>query len=215
MYSVSEYKYTHRVALQFQCLFLTLLHSGVRRGECLALSWEDIDFQKRELSVFKSTTTVSGKQVIKSPKTRNGYRKIAISEELVNLLKRWRSEQQQTSLELGDLWLGYKGDAFDKNFVFIQSNGEQMHLSTPTHKFREILENHNANCKENEKLPIIRLHDLRHTSATLLISHGVDVRTTASRLGHANPSVTLNFYAEALQSADHVAADTLSAVLSS
>lgn len=215
VYSVADYREHHVIPLQFQCLYLILIHCGLRRGEALALQWADVDFDNCELNINKSTTTIKGKQTIKEPKTRAGYRKVAITNGICDLLKKWETEQMELALGLGNLWNGYTGKEFDRNFIFIQPDtGKQMHLSTVTHKFREILEFHNANCKEDEKLPIIRLHDLRHTSATLLISNGIDVRSTAARLGHASPSVTLNFYAEALESVDHVASDKLGEVLS-
>ena len=117
------------------------------------------------------------------------------------------------ALSMGETWAGKPISDFGKNWIFIQADGKQMHLSTPTHKFREIIEHHNNHCNESEKLPLIRLHDLRHTSATLMISSGVDVRTAANRLGHSSPSLTLNVYAEALRSADQAAAKTLESLI--
>ncbi len=84
-----------------------------------------------------------------------------------------------------------------------------MDLDTPGHKFTEILENYNKNVPEDEQLPLIRLHDLRHTSATLMISEKVDIETVAHRLGHSKPSVTMNVYGHWLKEKDDQAADVL------
>ncbi len=89
-----------------------------------------------------------------------------------------------------------------------------MSVDTPYGRFREAIDNYNSRAKEEDKLPIIRLHDLRHTSATILLAEGVDIRTVAHRLGHAQTSTTLNVYAHALPAADEHAAQVLTEKLS-
>ncbi|CVI65682.1 site-specific tyrosine recombinase XerC [Clostridiales bacterium CHKCI001] len=84
-----------------------------------------------------------------------------------------------------------------------------MDLNTPYHTFKKIIKNYNKTVTESKKLPDIPLHGLRHTSATLLISQNIDVRTISSRLGHAQTSTTMNIYAHSLKKMDEVAADTL------
>ena len=78
-----------------------------------------------------------------------------------------------------------------------------MNLSTPYHTFKGIINKYNATVEdETKKLPNIPLHGLRHTSATLLISENVDVRTVSARLGHAQTSTTMNIYAHSLKKSD-------------
>ena len=85
-----------------------------------------------------------------------------------------------------------------------------MNLDTPYHKFKEVIALYNAQCeKEEDKLPNIRLHDLRHTSATLLLSENVDIETVSHRLGHSKASVTLDVYGHWLKETDEKASDTL------
>ena len=85
-----------------------------------------------------------------------------------------------------------------------------MNLSTPYHAFKKIIKNYNDSVKdESKKLPDIPLHGLRHTSATLLISQNIDVKTVSNRLGHAQTSTTMNIYAHSLKKMDEKAADTL------
>ena len=89
-----------------------------------------------------------------------------------------------------------------------------MYIDTPSKKFVDFLKLYNSSVSApEEKLPIIRLHDLRHTHATMLIGRNVNIETIAERLGHANPSVTLDIYGHALKSMDKVAADVLRNIL--
>lgn len=89
-----------------------------------------------------------------------------------------------------------------------------MGLETPYNAFRRIITNYNEHRAENApELPQIPLHGLRHTAATLLIGHGVDIRTVSGRLGHANTSTTLNIYAEYLKDLDKTASDKLESIL--
>lgn len=83
-----------------------------------------------------------------------------------------------------------------------------MDISTPNKVFQRVIKLYNA---ENEdKLPMITLHGLRHTSATLLISQNIDVKTVSHRLGHSETSTTLDIYTHALEKQDQVAANALS-----
>lgn len=85
-----------------------------------------------------------------------------------------------------------------------------MGLETPYPAFKRIINNYNAHRSEDEpELPFIPLHGLHHTSATLLISQGVDIRTVSGRLGHSNTSTTLNIYSYALKELDKTASDKL------
>ena len=106
-------------------------------------------------------------------------------------------------------------DSFDKNTIFIQMDcGLPMDLASPGHKFKEILTHYNDACKkEANKLPMIRLHDLRHTGATLLLGSGVDIETVSRRLGHSKASVPLDIYAHALPENDKKASDSLADML--
>ena len=88
-----------------------------------------------------------------------------------------------------------------------------MNYSTPYHALQNTIKWYNQSHPENEALPLIPFHGLRHTSATLLIAGKQDVKTVSSRLGHAQTSTTMNIYAHALQEGDQRAADTLETIL--
>ena len=116
----------------------------------------------------------------------------------------------EMAVSLGSKWEGLRGDDYDKNSVFITDTGSQMCVDTPSHKFKEILDMYNATVEdESKKLPIIRLHDLRHTSATLLLSENCDIETVSHRLGHSKASVTLDIYGHALETKDRSASEKL------
>jgi integrase len=118
-------------------------------------------------------------------------------------VKLYREEQLEYRMNIGSAWE-------DGNHLFTQWNGRQMYPSTPYGMFKKIIRWHNESVtKEEYKLPEIPLHGLRHTSATLLISQNVDIRTVSGRLGHAQTSTTTDIYSHFLQKADEAASNTL------
>lgn len=191
--------YTYRqedIGNMFRCFFTLALNTGARRGELCALTWEDIDFESRILHITKAVeyTKASG-QSIKEPKTRNSIRDIPLNSTCINALKKWRAEEMQLSFTCGSAWTGHFGKSFDKNFVFIQQDtGEMIHIQTPADKLEKMIKDYNELHNE-ELIPRIRLHDLRHTFATHLIANNADIITVSKILGHSSPSVTLDIYA--------------------
>lgn len=218
-YEVPEYTQTVTISSQFVAYFTLALFSGFRRGEMIALTWNDIDFDNRTVTVSKAmSNTQSWGQIEKSPKTRSGYRTLKLPSEVFDSLREWKSEQKELSLKVGTMWRGYRGREFGKNHVFIRTDnecGEVMYLDTPYSKLKEIIQLYNSTVKnEKDKLPDIRLHDLRHVSASLMISQNVDIETISRRMGHAETSTTLNIYGHAFESLDDNASNTLENLLS-
>lgn len=145
--------------------------------------------------------------ITKSPKNKSSIREITIPGPIIDLIKKYHTEQLEYKLSIGDQW---KGD----NYVFIQWNGTQMHLATPYGTFKDINRKYNSTIKDDsKKIPDIPMHGLRHTSATLLISENVDIRTVSARLGHAQTSTTMNIYAHSLKKSDEKASDALGNIL--
>ena len=173
---------------------------------------------------------------MKEPKTSAGIRDLVIPSDCIALLKLWKKEQRALCMKLGTAWKGHRDglredgtqDSFEDNTVFIQlDNGLPLHLSTPGHKFAEIIALYNSAIEKEaeqleskaekqkklaEKLPKIRLHDLRHTGATLLLGQNTDIETVSRRLGHSKASVTLDIYGHALPENDRQASDALEAM---
>ena len=219
-YSVSSYTTKRHIPTQYKVYFNLAIIGGFRRGELIALTWEDIDFKEKTISINKSASKVSkkdGGQVIKETKTKASNRTIKMPDQCFDLLRIWKKEEKELSFILGTKWEGYRGKDFDKNHVFIQmDNGQMMNLDTPSHKFRRIIELYNGNCeKEEDKLPVIRLHDLRHTSATLLISAKEDIETISHRLGHSKASVTMDVYGHWMKETDEKASETMGRLFAS
>lgn len=143
----------------------------------------------------------NGQIITKEPKSRAGKRKLTLSNTACTLLREYKAWQDKRKEELGDQWQ-------ECDRLFTQWNGTPIHPQTISDWWRyKFLAKH-------PELPKVRLHSLRHTNATLLISEGVDIRTVSGRLGHAQTSTTLNIYTHALQSRDAAAADCLDNALS-
>ena len=206
-YAVGDYETKKEIPEQLRVLFNLAIYGGLRKGELLALEWSDIDFEADTVSITKSVTVVAGKQLTKEPKTKTSFRTVAIPHFLTQRIKQMKTERTRYRLSLGDYWRG------GENWLFIQDNGLQMNYSTPYQALHDTLTRYNAGKKPEDQLPMIPLHGLRHTSATLLIASHQDIRTVSSRLGHAQASTIMNIYAHALQETDRKAADALENML--
>ena len=205
-YSVGDYERSKEIPEQLRVLFNLAIYGGLRKGELLALEWSDFDFANHTVSVSKSVSVVSGVQITKEPKTKNSVRTVSLPIFLLDRVKRLKKERIAYRLSLGDYWKG-------EEWLFIQDNGQQMSYSTPYSAFHDTLVRYNADKSPDKQLPLIPFHGLRHTSATLLIAGNQDVRTVSARLGHAQPSTTMNIYTHALKETDRKAADALENIL--
>lgn len=214
-FPVSEYVMYKGVPYQLQVYFTIAVYSGFRRGEMIPLTWEDIDFENNTISINKGVAKTKQGPIIKCPKTTSSIRTIELPPICFEMLQKWKIEQMQLPLMLGTRWKAYRGREFDKNFIFIQQEtGKMMDIETPYNRFKDIIRSYNAMQSDDSlKLPDITLHELRHTSATLLIAHGVDIETVSHRLGHAKASVTLDIYGHFMEDMDRTAAKTLASIL--
>lgn len=174
------------------------LFTGCRRGEIVGLKWSDFDLENRTVSIKRSIYKLSdGKAREKEPKTKSSIRTISIPERLCQTLAQYRLQQNRHIAYLGDSWKNL-------DYVFTEENGNVMHPHTPTRQFSRFLKRHN--------IRHLKFHGLRHTSATMLLANGCDIKTVSSRLGHADISTT-NIYVHALESADRQAAKTFDKIL--
>lgn len=214
---LDTYTKERMLPIQFRIFYRLSLFGGLRKGELIALTWEDIDFENNILSINKSAGHIQKGQIIKTTKTTNSNRVVPIPKTEIELLSRWKTEQKNFMLTVGSKWEGYRGKEFDKNNVFIQTNinyGKTMNLSTPYRKFVTFINYYNQTVeKEEDKLPLISLHGLRHTCATLNIALGTDIKTVQAILGHANVQTTLNTYTHAIEEKKREAVNTLEILL--
>lgn len=214
-YHVPEYVQEWKLSLQWRAYFYLALFVGDRRGENISFTWEDINLKTGEVTINKSTAYAERQIYHKSTKTYQSRTPI-IPPVVVAILKQWKAEQLRMCFERGSYWQGHRGNEFDKNFIFIQDNGKQMHPSSPYHMFKKIIRIYNENVAENESEmipPNATQHDLRHTAASILISNNMDPRSVAGVLGHANPTTTLNIYSYFFKSKNQEAADIMQNVL--
>ena len=203
------------VGTQWIVYFNLAIYGGMRRGELLGLTWEDIDYKNRTIRINKSRARTRSGDITKNTKNKYSIRDVTVPQDCIHLLRQWHKEQMMLSLHLQGLWKGYTGKEFDRNFIFIQmETGMPMDVGTPTHKFKEILKMYNETHGPENQLPEITLHELRHTSATLLLANGTDIETVSHRLGHSKASTTLDIYGHAMKKMDSKASDTLESILS-
>ncbi|MEK3731922.1 MULTISPECIES: site-specific integrase [unclassified Paenibacillus] len=143
---------------------------------------------------------------IKEPKTKNSKRKVALPASVLEELREYYAYRVKERDKLGDAWNGRDIEGREWNFVFSHPDGTPFHHERPYLWFRQFI--------MKNGLRYIRFHDLRHTSATLLINQGVHAKIISERLGHGNITTTMNIHGHALRSADQAAADKLDSLFS-
>lgn len=222
-YPVKGYKVAKQYDTQTRCYFTLALLSAMRRGEQIALTWEDIDFTDNTVSINKAVAITKTGVIVKGTKTSSGRRVLQLPTEAFDMLSEWKREEYQLYKDLGTAWKGEKD--FEKTWVFIQADGSRMHPTTPSHKFKQIIKRYNASieikAKETNnkailkmKLPDIHLHDLRHSAITALIASGMDVVSVSHFAGHSKPSITMDVYSHYLQEKDSKMANSLTKAFS-
>lgn len=162
-----------------------LLYTGMRSGECLALRWEDIDFENKVISIKHTLTDVGGKHFLTTPKTKTSKRYISMGDTVYSLLQEHKIHQQELITALGN-------ECLHPEMVFTSNKGNYKDRSCLNTSFKKYLENTEFNH--------ITLHCLRHCNATLLINSGVDLKIVSEHLGHSDVSTTANIYTDVLES---------------
>jgi integrase len=158
--------------------FVLLATTGMRRGEALGLRWRDLDLDAGRLSIVQTITTVREEMVITPPKTARSRRLVSLDPGTVAALRDHRRRQNEERLRVGESWSG------EREFVFTNEIGEPVHPSALSRLF--------VSSVRKAGLPKIRLHDLRHTYATVALAAGVHPKIVSERLGHATIAVTLD-----------------------
>ncbi len=165
-------------------LFRVLAYTGIRRGECLALTWQDINFKQATLSVNKSIAQgTGGKQIIQPPKTNTGKRIIPLDDITLGHLKHWRHAQQRLYLMMG------YNTMHPGQLIFANTKNGMKSLNTPGKWLHAIIDD------KPDEFPRITIHKLRHTHATLLFEAGASIKEVQDRLGDADVDTVMNVYA--------------------
>lgn len=185
--------------LKYKLAIYIDISTGLRLGELMGLKWGHIDLKNGVIQVVEATQYIPKLGTFeKEPKTETSKRKLVLPEPVLNMLNKYKVQQDKQELKLGDKW-------HNTGFIFTQWNGLPMNTYTIGHWFPKFLEKHN--------LKKISFHQLRHTNATMLLKAGMDIKSVSKLLGHASVSTTGNIYAHALQSANETAAQKIGNIL--
>ncbi len=156
--------------------------TGMRRGEVLGVRWADIDFDAARIHVRQALLSVAYELVVSTPKNHRA-RVIDLDPGTVDRLRLHQARQSEERDEWG-------ADYQDGDLVFCKENGEPLHPQTYTQAFERLV--------AKTDIPKIRLHDLRHTHATIALRAGIPPKVISERLGHESPAFTLKQYAHVI-----------------
>lgn len=187
--------------------WLLAITTGMRRGELLGLRWQDVDIARSRVHVRQSVTVgKKGAPIFQEPKTPKARRVIPIPVEVATALHQHRVQQNKARLACGPAWR-------DHDLVFTVADGGPINPGNLLRNMRAIIAKINKDAKkDDERLPVLTIHALRHTHATLLLQQGQNAKVIQERLGHANISMTLSTYAHVLPNMQEEAADAIGAM---
>ena len=216
---------------------LTAYYTGLRVSEVFGLTWDDIDFENKRLTVNKNILKKNQKGGTKGNhisgnsttvwyfgtcKTQSSYRTIEISDTLVNALKKYKNEQEEHEKNYGDSYMKHyskevKNEFTNKPEIKIINACSELEIALPEVKFVFIKNNGVFEGTDSMKYPFkvihyelginCRFHDFRDTHATRLIENGVDVKAVAKRLGHSNIRTTYEIYVRVTDKMEHDSVD--------
>jgi integrase len=179
--------------------FVLLATTGMRRGELLGLRWRDVDVDAGQLAVVQTRSVVGWRTVVAPPKTQRSRRTIYLDAHTVAILREHRQRQRAEQLAAGEDW-----DS-THDLVFRDELGGPIHPEWYSREFELFI--------RHAGVPRIRLHDLRHTFATLALKTGVHPKVVSERLGHATVSITLDLYSHVTPAIARDAADVVAATI--
>ncbi|WP_424768322.1 tyrosine-type recombinase/integrase [Paenibacillus sp. sgz302251] len=154
-------------------------HYGLRRSEVLGLKWDCIDFEEKTVSIKEVRVKYGKEVVVKKPKSDSSQRVLPLMEKIEHYLQILMKQRKKNKLLYGK-------DYIDSGLVCCVPNGSPMKTEYLNHKFKEIL--------AKNGLPHIRFHDLRHSTASYLVKHGVGLKEVQVWLGHSTINITANTY---------------------
>jgi integrase len=171
---------------------------GLRLGEALGLAWEDIDLNKKMLRVRRALQRTKEGLRFVEPKSEQSRRSVSLPAFAVTALERHRALQKKWKFAAGNKWV-------ESGLVFTTSIGTAMDERNVRREFNAIL--------EDAKLPAMRIHDPRHTCASLLLAQGVHPRVVMETLGHSQISITMNTYSHVMPALSVEAAERMNAAM--
>jgi integrase len=178
--------------------WLLLATLGLRRGELLGLSWRDVDLTTGRIAIRNTLVMVDGKPAMAEPKTTKGRRSLTLAPQVLEVVRAHRAHQAAERLSSGV-------DHTDSGLVITTEDGRPMHPETLAGLF--------VRQARRVGLPPIRLHDLRHSVASILLAQGVHPKVVSEQLGHATIALTLDTYSHVIPSLQEEAAGVMAAAV--
>ncbi|KQU24069.1 integrase [Bacillus sp. Leaf13] len=169
----------HELSFRDHVLFHLLIYTGARKGELLAVTWDDIDFEGGSIRLAKTLFHTEGEFIFQTSKTKESKRLISLGTKTLTLLKKWRIQQNEANLASSHDW-------DNKKVVFTRDDGSPTRLAYLNEKLDIVIKKHN--------LHRITIHGLRHTHASLLFESGASIKEVQERLGHSDIQMTMNIY---------------------
>ena len=185
--------------IKYRALITLALDSGARRSEICALRWTDIDFKTNTIKITKSLKVVKGVVDEATTKTDSSKREIIISNTTMEILKEYKKWQDSIIAKKGKSWN-------NENRVFTSKDGNYIYPTTCDHTIKKIVKKYN--------LAPISFHELRHTSASILIYKGINPKAVSERLGHASTDITMEIYSHVFDVTKKASANIFDEVLS-
>ena len=183
---------------RWHALYLLIAHSGLRRGEAVALRWEDIDLTTGAIEIRQQITQHGRHLQIAATKTHAGERTVIAAPTVIKALHAEREHQQQRRD-------AEPADWHETGLAFTDDFGKPLHPDQVTDQFHTLT--------RNADLPPIRLHDLRHGAATHALTAGVSLKTVSEMLGHSSYVITADTYTSVADEAKHAAAQAIADLL--
>jgi integrase len=178
--------------------WLLLATLGLRRGELLGLRWPDVDLATGRIAIRNTLVMVDGKPAMAEPKTAKGRRSLTVAPQVLEAVRAHRAHQAAERLSWGV-------DYTDSGLVITAEDGRPMHPETLSGLFVRLA--------KRAGLPPIRLHDLRHSVASILLAQGVHPKVVSEQLGHATIALTLDTYSHVIPSLQQEAAGVMAAAI--
>jgi integrase len=179
-------------------LFHLVAYRGLRRGEAAGLAWEDVDLDGGVLVVRRQRVQLGWRVIEDDPKSEAGGRTVALDASSVAALRAHRRAQLTERMAWGSAWV-------DSGKVFTREDGQPLHPATITDRFHDLV--------ELADLPPVRLHDLRHGAASIMLAAGVDLKTVQETLGHSSITLTSDTYTSVYPAVAAAAAEAAASLI--
>jgi integrase len=190
---------TDREPDRLRALYHLALVTGMRRGELLGLRWGDVDIAERVITVEEQRVKTRDGVVAGRPKTKAGERPVTFDEDTLDVLTEHRLEQAADRDAWGNAWT-------DSELVFVREDGSPLDPDAVSRRFKALC--------DKAGVPVIRFHDLRHTSATLGLLAGVTIKVISERVGHSSSWFTADRYVHVDRAVARDAAERIAQVIS-